>query len=206
MTPQQPTRLVIVRHTETAVRFAGRCYGSLDVPLSREGRRHARRLAQTLASYRATALYTSPSRRARDTAAPIATSLRLEPIPLADLRELDFGELEGRTYRQIERRWPGVFASWMAAPTAVRFPGGESWTAVRRRARRAVRMLREVHDGETIIAVTHGGVARAVLTDALGLQPAAAFLIQQRYGAINVVEWHGGTASAPLIDMCANDG
>jgi ribonuclease H / adenosylcobalamin/alpha-ribazole phosphatase len=66
---------------------------------------------------------TSPRLRARQTAAPLAAAARVDD----DLRELDFGELEGRTYDEIAAGEPALYRAWMETPTRVKFQGGESW-------------------------------------------------------------------------------
>src|SRR5581483_2517668 len=120
------SRLVLVRHAEPAEDARGLCYGSLDVGLSAEGTRHAAELAAVLAGVKCDAVYTSPRMRALDTARPIAAAHELAPVVVDDPREIDFGDFEGRRYEEIEQTEPELYRAWMATPTRVRFPGGES--------------------------------------------------------------------------------
>jgi broad specificity phosphatase PhoE len=129
------TRIVLVRHAEPAASVRGRCYGSLDVELSPRGRRQAGALARALGPL--AAVYSSPRRRALETARALG-----EPIVVDALREIDFGELEGHAYEEIERERPELFARWMTAPTTVRFPGGESYAELRDRVRQALADIR----------------------------------------------------------------
>jgi broad specificity phosphatase PhoE len=170
------SRLVLVRHCEPEEDARGRCYGSLDVGLSDAGRAHARELATRLS---AEAVWTSPRLRARETAAPLAA----EPIVDDDLRELDFGELEGRTFDEIAESMPDLYREWMETPTRVRFPGGECWADLKERAVRSVARI----EGDAIV-VTHGGVIRAVLSDWLAIPDEAVFRFELGYGGITVVE------------------
>ena len=89
-----------------------------------EARRH-RDALEKLEREPVEAVVSSPRRRAVDTATPIARRHDLEVEIVPDLRELDFGELEGRTYDEIADSLPELYATWMAHPTRVRFPGGE---------------------------------------------------------------------------------
>jgi alpha-ribazole phosphatase len=179
--------LVLLRHTEPEEDAHGRCYGTLDVGLSPAGHAHARRLADELADLTLDAVYASPHRRALDTAAPIGASHGLQPAADERLRELDFGELEGRTYEDIAASLPDLYAAWMTAPTTVRFPGGESYADLRERAVAACDEIRRRH--AHALVVTHGGVARAVLAASLGMPAEAIFRLDQSYGGLSIVEW-----------------
>jgi len=201
--PAGATRLVVVRHTEPVESAAGRCYGSLDVELSPVGLAHAARLGEALRGLDLAGVYTSPRVRAADTARAIGAPLGLEPTAIPGLRELDFGELEGRTYDDIRRERPELYRQWMQAPTTVSFPGGEGFEDLRRRSIAAVREIRGAHPGATAAVVTHGGVARAVLADALDMPSESIFTIDQRYGAVNVIDWYGGRPLVRLVNGAA---
>jgi alpha-ribazole phosphatase/probable phosphoglycerate mutase len=194
--PQGATRLVLVRHAETDEAMRDRCYGRLDVALSPAGSEQAAALARGLATLPLAAVYTSPRVRALDTARPVAAAHGLEPRTDADLRELDFGELEGLAYEEIEAAHPELWRRWMTAPTAIRFPGGECLDDLRRRVRAATRAIRANHHAETTVLVTHGGPIRAVLADALRLPDEAFFRLDQPYGGVSVVDWPG---SEPVV-------
>jgi alpha-ribazole phosphatase/probable phosphoglycerate mutase len=197
------TRVYLVRHGEPAASARGRCYGSLDIALSTEGERQAQKLAAAFSTVPLAAVYSSPRRRALDTAAAIAGVHRLEPVPLPALRELDFGELEGRTYDDIAAEQPELYRRWMDAPTTVTFPGGEGYTDLRARTASALRGLRARHSGETVAVVAHGGVLRAALAEALGLPDEAIFRLDQGYGCVDVVDWLGETPLVRLVNGSA---
>jgi alpha-ribazole phosphatase len=190
------TRLVLVRHAEADEAMRGRCYGRLDVGLSSEGRRQARELGAALRDIPFAAVYSSPLARALDTAAAIAACHDLEPMASEGLREIDFGELEGLLYEEIEVQRPELFREWMETPGSVRFPGGEALADLRARVLPAVVAIRERHEGEAVALVAHGGVIRVVLADALGLADAALFRLGQAPGGLSVVDWVDG---APVV-------
>jgi alpha-ribazole phosphatase/probable phosphoglycerate mutase len=197
------TRLYLVRHGEPAETARGRCYGSLDVPLSSRGEVQAQGLAAAFAAVPLTAVYTSPRRRALDTAAAIAVTHALDPVPLPALRELDFGELEGRTFDDIAAERPELYRLWMEAPTTVTFPGGEGYADLRARTVAALADLRARHAGASVAVVAHGGVLRAALADALGLGDEAIFRLDQAYGCVDVVDWIDGTPLVRLVNGSA---
>jgi alpha-ribazole phosphatase len=185
--------LVLVRHPEASDEMAGRCYGRLDVDLSPRGRELCTKLAERLSSERVDAVVASPLRRAREAADAIATRHGLPVSILPELRELDFGELEGRSFEEIGASWPALFERWMRAPTTVRFPGGECYDELQERVAETVADLCARHDGQVVVAVTHAGVIRAALARALELPSDAVFRLAVDPGSITRIAWFDGT-------------
>jgi broad specificity phosphatase PhoE len=179
---------VLCRHAETDAWADGRFCGRLDVGLSERGVEQAHVLASALAEHAATALYSSPLRRARETAEPIAARLRLDAVEEPGLAEVDFGALDGLTWSDAQQRFPHVYRAWTDAPPRARFPGGESYADVRVRASAAVARIRELHAGETVAVVSHGGPIRAIVADVLDLGDAA-FRIAFDHGGWTAIEW-----------------
>jgi alpha-ribazole phosphatase len=191
-----------VRHAEPMESARGRCYGNLDVGLSSAGRDQAARLAARLEPIELDAVYASPRTRALDTAAALVAERGLEVIVDDDLRELDFGTFEGRTYAEIERSEPELFRAWMETPTAVRFPGGESYADLRARAMRALDAVRRAH--ASALVVTHGGVIRAGLAAWLELPDHAIFRLGQSYCGVTVVDWTEGIPILQFVNAFAS--
>lgn len=186
------SRLVLVRHAEPEDAARGRCYGSLDVGLSPAGYESAKALVGRIADR--DAVYSSPRLRAVETARQLAA----DPILHDGLREIDFGELEGRLYDEIAVSEPELYRAWMEAPTTVRFPGGESYADLRARVVAALDEIRSAHDAAVV--VTHGGVIRAALATWLELPDAAIFRIDQAYCGVTVVEWLDGVPIVRLVN------
>ena len=184
--------LVLVRHAATVEEASGRCYGRLDVELSAEGRAQCGRIAARLAGDPIGAVVSSPLRRARETAEVIALAHGLAVSVLEDLIELDFGELEGRTYDEIQTGWPALYEQWMLAPTSVRFPGGECYDDLAGRVVDAVEALRGSHDGQVVVAVTHAGVIRAALAYALELARGSVFRLTVDTASTTRIAWIEG--------------
>ena len=184
-------RLFLVRHAEAEESARGRCYGSLDVGLSAKGRSQCVELGRAFASKPIAAVVASPRIRAVETAAAIAEPHGLDVCVVPDLRELDFGELEGRTYDEIAASLPELYAAWMTKPTEVRFPGGESYADLHVRSLAAVSRLRTADDGQTVVAVTHGGVVRAVLSHVLGMPAERIFRLAVDPASTTTIEWLG---------------
>jgi alpha-ribazole phosphatase len=193
------SRLVLIRHCEPDGSMRGRSYGALDVSLSRAGHEQARAVAGALQGIRLDAVFSSPLRRALETAAPFARARGLEPVVHEGLRELSFGAIEGLSYDEIARERPELFESWMNDPTGTRFPDGESFGDLRERALAAAQAIRAEHESAAIVA--HGGITRAILAAALTMPDEAIFRLDQPFGAISVVDWIGGSPVVRGINM-----
>jgi len=174
-----PTRIYLCRHAEPDETARGR-FCSRDAGLSETGRARASALGATLAEARLAALYSSPLRRARETAELIAAKVRLEVVEAEDLAEVDFGELEGLTYEEAEVRFPAFYGVWSASPVDASFPRGECHADVRARAVREVARICEAHEHEAVAIVTHAGPIRALLGDTR---------LTLDYGSATLVEW-----------------
>jgi alpha-ribazole phosphatase len=190
------TRLLLIRHLEPDRSVHGRAYGSLDAPLSALARDQAAKLAQALDGVRLDAVYTSPRRRALETATPLAVQRQLVPVVHEGLREIDFGEIEGSRYEEVEKDRPDLFRSWMSHPTGVSFPGGESFADLRLRVLGAAEEILARHPGSAVALVAHGGVTRAIVAASLSMPDEALFRLDQAYGAVSVVDWFG---EAPVV-------
>ncbi len=190
------TTVWLIRHAEPDASVQGRCYGSLDTSLSSAGREQAARLAERLTAEPFSAIYSSPRRRAIETAQAIGRDIIMVP----EFRELDFGDFEGRTYDDIAATHPDLYRQWMETPTEVNFPNGESFVQMQTRVLHSYRALLAQHGGETIGIVAHGGVARIILADALGLPNQNLFRIAQRYAALNLIRYLGKFPSVELVN------
>lgn len=199
------TRMILIRHAEPDETVRGLCYGSLDVRLSKTGRKQAEALAADLAQVDASAVYTSPLRRARETAAAIAARKRMPVLPIDHLCELDFGDCEGRSYDEIASTMPDLYTRWMTAPTTVTFPNGEDFAALSRRVTKAAARIRSDGAGRTSIVVTHGGVCRALLAEALELRAELIFRIDIGYGRATLIDWHDNEPTVRMINGHASD-
>lgn len=193
-------RVVLIRHAEPTRWSRGRAIGRTDVGLSRDGARQARELAGRLAAFEATRLVSSPSRRAVLTARAIARTRRLPLEVEPDVREIDFGEVDGRTFASIERERPELFAAWMRSPTTVAFPGGERWSSLRERVDAAMGRIADAGHGTTTLLVTHLGPMLAVLGRARALADDELFGTEVPHGSAFAVELTDGGSTIETGD------
>jgi 2,3-bisphosphoglycerate-dependent phosphoglycerate mutase len=156
----QVTRILAIRHGETAWNVDTRIQGHLDIPLNPHGLQQARWLARTLAERDAVhAVYASDLSRAHVTAQAIAQAVGHAVNTHPGLRERCFGDFQGRTFAEIEAELPEHAHHWRKRTPDWTPPGaGESLIALRERVIATVDDLAARHMGEQIVLVAHGGV------------------------------------------------
>lgn len=155
---EHATRIVAIRHGETAWNVATRIQGQLDIGLNETGRWQAHRLARALADERLDAVYSSDLDRARDTARRVAAGACLELRTDVGLRERGFGVFEGLTFAEIEQRFPDQARRWRQRDASFGPAGGETLQAFYDRIVSTVAALAAAHRGQHIAVVAHGGV------------------------------------------------
>ncbi len=180
----QPTRVLLVRHGETAWNACGIYQGGRDVPLSEHGRAQAEALRDTLAGTPIDAAYTSPLARARETARLILGGRGVRAAVVPELRELSYGRCEALHPDARRAAFPSLDARWSDDPWGVAFPDGESLAAVAARVLPVWARLVAAHRGETVLVAAHGHVNRVILLHERRLPPSAFWSIAQENGAV----------------------
>jgi probable phosphoglycerate mutase len=190
-----PTDFVFIRHGETDWNRQQRFQGQIDVPLNAAGQRQAERLRRRLAAERADVLVCSDLLRTRQTAAPLAETWGLAPLPHPGLREQHFGVLEGLDVPTIKAQHPQLWARWLEHEGDFALPGGESLRRFHARVTATVAELALQHAGRRIIAVTHGGVLDMLWRSAHGLPIEGLRRCEIPNTGINRLRWHAGRLS-----------
>lgn len=187
---EHATRILAIRHGETAWNVDTRIQGHLDIPLNETGQWQARRLARALAARDAIhAVYTSDLLRAHDTARAIADATGAPLATHAGLRERSFGVFEGKTYAEIESTWPEESERWRKRELHWAPSGGESLVQVRARIERTLHELVARHPDEQIVLVAHGGVMDQLYRLATGQDLQAPRTWQLTNTAVNRLLW-----------------
>src|SRR5262249_26074408 len=146
-----------------------RYQGRQDPPLSESGRGQAEAVGQLLAASPVDAVWSSPLRRARQTAEAIATPRGLTVRVDDAFGALHFGQWEGLTSDEVSAKFREIYRTWLDTPRLATVPAGETLSEVRERALRGLAALREAHEGGTVCLVTHGVTGRILILEALGL-------------------------------------
>jgi len=154
------TRILAIRHGETAWNASTRIQGHTDIPLNEHGQRQAQLLAQALAQAdKIDTIYSSDLQRAFATAQAMALQTGASLVTHVGLRERAFGDFEGRSFAQIELELPAQAQLWRTrAPDWTPPGGGESLSVMQQRVMATVNALAQQHPGQQIAVVAHGGV------------------------------------------------
>lgn len=168
-----PTRFRLLRHAPV-INPGGGIYGRNEIAVDTSNDEAFRTLARDMPT--GAVWIVSPLSRTRATADAVRRHMpsgagEAEPIADPDLIEQDFGEWCGRTHAEITRSDPEGARRFWKAPAQEAPPGGESFAAVTLRVAAALSRLGQVHTGRDVVVVTHGGVIRAALSVALGVEP-----------------------------------
>ena len=189
MTPMNATRIIAIRHGETAWNVDTRIQGQLDIELNETGRHQARRVAQALSEEPIQAIYSSDLLRARDTALAIARLTGRTLQTHTGLRERGFGVLQGKTHAEIEAHWPEQALRWRQRDPHWAPEGGESLVKLRARITQTASELAARHPGEQIVLVAHGGVLDMLYRAATGQELQAPRSWNLGNAAINRLLW-----------------
>jgi broad specificity phosphatase PhoE len=173
------TRLLLARHGETDWNRRGRWHGQANIPLNSVGRQQAMALSASLKDEPLAAVYCSTLQRAVETAQAVAAVHRLNVCRDARLNELDLGQWEGMTRKDIAARYPDLLQEWDADPASMRLPEGESIADLEERVMAVIHEIALAYPGETVCLVGHkmtNGIIRSrymglPLADALGSVP-----------------------------------
>ncbi len=161
------TTLLLARHGQTVWHAENRYAGVSDVALTDEGRAQAAALGRWAAAHPVDAVWTSPLSRAVITAQPACDALGLTPYREPDLRECDFGEVEGRTLAEFAAQDPKAAEAFRADPVAHPFPGAENPVEAAVRGAAALRRIAAAHPCGRVLVVAHNTLFRLVLCELL---------------------------------------
>jgi len=185
----QRTRLYLVRHGQVEGYQEKRYNGQTNVPLTELGKAQSERIKALLADTALDAVYSSDLDRSCHCARLIAASHGLAVVAEEALREINFGNWEGRTWVELQEAYPDDWQQRLQDLTNYQVPGGESLQDAADRILPALRRILEKHPNGDVALVAHGGVNRIVLLDAIGAALERAFSIEQDYGCLNIIDY-----------------
>ena len=159
------TRLIIVRHAESAFNDQNRIQGHLDSKLTARGRRQAEKLSRRLRKLHVDKIYSSDLGRAYSTTLAIARHTRAPIVRDPLLREIHLGDWEGMTPEEVDRLYAKGYEKWLKKPSSVKIPRAEGIAHFRKRVTDRVRTIARANRGKAVLIVTHGGAITALLAD-----------------------------------------
>jgi broad specificity phosphatase PhoE len=196
-------KLIMVRHGETRWNRENRVVGHIGIALNSNGRRQVELLAKRLENDNVSAIYSSPLKRARETAEAIARFHGLKVMDDDAFKEIDAGEVEGLTFGEVMERYGVFFKDWMKGDPSLRMPGGESMTELQQRTWTAVEKIVEENTDREVILVSHSLAILSIIVRALGMAPSNFRRLRLSVASISILEFEDRGASLALFnDTC----
>jgi len=189
-----------VRHGITESNNARQFAGHTDVELNATGHKQAERLRDRLADNKIDAIYSSDLKRALVTAEIISAGHKLDIVTCPELREINYGDIEGLTFEKINRLYPEVAESLTNFRPQLSFPGGESFEEFTERACKFLDRLKRHTPSQTILIVSHGGLLRVLVCHLTGVKLTHWRLLHFDNASLSIVETHSQTATINLLN------
>lgn len=178
--------LLLVRHGQTDENVSGRISGQGPAPLNGRGQEQAKLAAEVLAPLKVNRLISSPVARAWQTATVLDERLKLGIEEEPDLREVGYGDWEGKTFQMV--RGENAFKLALNDPINAVFPNGESLVSVQQRSVRVAEAVRQGAAQDVVVLVSHGDVIRMLVAHYLGMSFNDYRRVTIDNGAISVIE------------------
>lgn len=195
------SRLLLVRHGITESNSARKFVGYSDVELSTAGYRQVEQLRERLVDDKIDAVYSSDLRRALVTAEVISSGHKVDIVTCPELREVNYGNVEGLTFEEISRLYPEVAESLTNFSLRLKFPGGEDFEGFIERASKFLDKLKKHTPSQTMLIVSHGGPLRVLICCLLGIDLGHWRQIRLDNASLSIVE----TSSQGTIVSLLND-
>lgn len=183
--------IILVRHGETEWNVEEVYRGRIDINLDEAGVRQAELLGEYLSNLELDAIYSSPLRRALDTANIIAQYQKVGIQVTNGLIDFNYGEWQGLPERKVRKSYRALHNEWHTNPDRVKMPGGESLADVRERAVGVVNDVISKYRGG-IVLVSHRVVNKILICSLLGLDNAHFWNIKQDVAGITTFSYVGG--------------
>ena len=184
------TRLIFIRHGQTMWNDLGRYQGHTDIPLNKTGIEQAQKVAKRLGKEKVSAIYASDLLRAKQTAEIIGLEFNL-PVTLSEnLREINFGVWEGKTYKEIELQYPELLNIWLSDPTKLQIPNGETFSQLQTRAWASISDIINMNKNKTVVVVSHGGTISTIICQILNINLKNLWQIKLNNSAVSIVDFY----------------
>lgn len=155
--------LYIARHGQTMWNQEKRMQGHQDSALTDLGKGQAKKLRDSLKETKWEAIYASPLQRALATANIIRGKQAVPIICQDDLREMCFGDWEGKLHQEIAKQEPQKYEDFWMSPDLYVTSSGESFFEVEKRVLKALRKIMEQHQTGNVLIVTHTVVVKLLM-------------------------------------------
>ena len=182
--------IYLLRHGEIETNGERRYIGIIDLPLNINGFAQANKLKIFFQDVSLDKIYCSNLKRCVQTAEIIAKKRFTQIEMLSELREINMGEWEGKSFREIKEKFPKEFISRLDEIENFKPNGGESFKECQLRAMNIFDIIVKA-DSENIVIVAHAGINRSIIASLLGVPLKNIFKFEQQYGCINKIIFDG---------------
>ena len=194
------TMIYIVRHGETDWNIEQKMQGHTDIPLNTKGKQQAREIATHLKDIDFDIIYASPLSRAYETALIINTRHNASIIKVNALKERQFGELEGKTYEEVNAYHPALLFTESWNYPDYRPPGGESVNDIKKRVVNFTNNILKKHRGKSVLIVSHGVALRILIGSFLGTPPEQSVGLRLKNASLTIIEISRGEPTLHVIN------
>ena len=196
-------KVILIRHGETDWNREQIFRGRIDVALNETGLAQAGAVQESLRDVQIDKIYSSPLKRAFETASVLEENRGLEVEIEEGFIDIDFGEWQGLSHEKVKEKYKKPYEAWLAEPQKVVFPDGESLEDVDKRSMKALEKVIENHPEETLAIVSHRVLNKVLLCAILGLELSHFWYIKQDTCTINRFEYKDGKYYLTLLnDTC----
>lgn len=178
--------IYLVRHGDIGLGHEKQYISRSDLPLSDLGKQQASLLKELFSRVPLESIYCSDLWRAQQTAEIIGVAHQIQPVAVEELREINMGDWEGKTFSEIKANYPKEFQERGENIAAYSPPRGESFSDCRRRVIPVFESLPNQDEAVTLI-VGHAGVNRVILCHVLGIPLENLFRLEQNYSCVNLI-------------------
>lgn len=185
------TEIILARHGETEWNVEEVFRGRIDIELNEDGIKQAELLAEYLSDLKIAAIYSSPLKRALQTAEIIAGYHRLNVEIASGLIDLDYGKWQGLRHQEVKDKYKELYRGWIKSPDKVKMPAGESLNDVRKRAIGVVNKVTAKYEG-TVVLVSHRVVNKVLICALLGVGNSHFWHIKHDTGGISTFTYENG--------------
>jgi broad specificity phosphatase PhoE len=183
--------IILIRHGETEWNVEEIYRGRIDIKLDKAGLEQAKLLGEYLSNVELDAIYSSPLRRALDTANIIAQYQKVDTQVANGLIDFDYGEWQSLPEQKVRKLYQALHNEWHTNPDRVKMPGGETLADVRERATAVIDDVISKYKG-SVALVSHRVVNKVLICSLLGLDNAHFWNIKQDVAGITVFSYVDG--------------
>ncbi|XWN36029.1 MAG: histidine phosphatase family protein [Balneola sp.] len=195
-------QLYIIRHGETEFNKSHLMQGrGINASLNDKGLEQAVAISIYLKDKPVSKIVTSSLNRAKESAEPLSRTFNLKPEEFSKLDEMDFGDLEGKSFEEVKSDLIYLHESWSSGKLNIAPVNGENPVQVFERANTKVQEILSISNDECIVFILHGRLIRILLSEWLGLGLKNMHQIEHQNGAINHLKWDNGVFESVELNI-----